>query len=86
MIFTFEQRRVPQIRRVAAASVLALLVGGSHRRIGAQSPADPKLDALAALAEAKMKEYGVPGVAIGIINNGVASTRGLGISKIMPPS
>ena len=33
---------------------------------GAQAPADARFDALAALAEAKMKEYGVPGVALGI--------------------
>jgi len=32
-----------------------------------------------------MKESGVPGVAIGILNNGVATTRGLGITNVEDP-
>src|SRR5690242_2923495 len=51
----------------------------------AQSPVDPRFDAIASLAEAKMKEFGVPGVAIGILNNGVATTRGLGITNVEDP-
>ena len=51
----------------------------------AQAPADPRFDAIASLAEAKMKELGVPGVAIGILNNGVATTRGLGITNVEDP-
>jgi len=47
--------------------------------------ADPKLDALALLAESKMKEYGVPGVAIGILNNGTISTRTLGVTNVEDP-
>lgn len=51
----------------------------------AQAPSDPRFDAIASLAEAKMKEFGVPGVAIGILNNGVATTRGLGITNVEDP-
>jgi len=47
--------------------------------------ADPKLDALASLAEAKMKEYAVPGVAIGILNNGAVTTRTLGVTNVEDP-
>ena len=36
-----------------------------------------RFDALIALAEAKMAEYRIPGVAVGIIDNGVLRTRGL---------
>src|SRR5678816_4023638 len=32
-----------------------------------------------------MKELGVPGVAIGILNNGVATTRGLGVTNVEDP-
>lgn len=49
------------------------------------SPADPKFDALVSLAEAKMKEYGVPGVALGILQNGVPTVRGLGITNVEDP-
>src|SRR5690242_18260534 len=54
-------------------------------QVVAQAPADPRFDAIASLAEAKMKELGVPGVAIGILNNGVATTRGLGITNVEDP-
>ncbi len=47
--------------------------------------ADPKFDALAALAEAKMKEFGVPGVALGILENGKFTVRGLGITNVEDP-
>ena len=49
------------------------------------SSADPKFDALVSLAEAKMKEYGVPGVALGILQNGVPTVRGLGITNVEDP-
>ena len=62
---------------------LALAVSASAVR--AQAPADPKFDALARLAEAKMKEYGVPGVALGVLQSGVATTRGLGITNVEDP-
>ena len=51
----------------------------------AQSVPDPTFDAIAALAEAKMKEYGVPGVALGIVQNGIVSIRGLGITNVEDP-
>lgn len=67
------------VRRAAAAVAFA---GGLAF---AQSPSDPRFDAVASLAEAKMKEFGVPGVAIGILNNGVVTTRGLGITNVEDP-
>ncbi|HUQ89917.1 MAG TPA: serine hydrolase domain-containing protein, partial [Vicinamibacterales bacterium] len=48
----------------------------------AKQPANPKFDAIAALAQAKMREYQVPGVAIGILENGVITTRGLGVTNV----
>jgi len=51
---------------------------------GAQAP-DPRFDAIASLAEAKMKELGVPGVAIGIINGGTTTVRGLGVTNVEDP-
>ena len=48
----------------------------------AQPAADPRFDALAALTASKMKEYGVPGVAIGVISNGTTTIRGLGNTNV----
>lgn len=42
-------------------------------------------DAIAALAEAKMREYRVPGVAIGVFNDGVVTTRGIGVTNVEDP-
>jgi CubicO group peptidase (beta-lactamase class C family) len=50
----------------------------------AQAPAN-RFDALAAFAEGKMREYRVPGVALGIIDNGVVTTRGLGVTNVEDP-
>ena len=50
----------------------------------AQSPPN-RFDALAAFAEGKMREYRVPGVALGIIENGVVTTRGLGVTNVEDP-
>jgi CubicO group peptidase (beta-lactamase class C family) len=47
--------------------------------------ADPRFEALVALTEAKMKEFGVPGVALGVINNGVVSIRGIGVTNLEDP-
>jgi CubicO group peptidase (beta-lactamase class C family) len=51
----------------------------------AQTASDPRFDAIASLAEAKMKEFGVPGVALGIVNNGVVTIRGLGVTNVEDP-
>jgi CubicO group peptidase (beta-lactamase class C family) len=46
---------------------------------------DPKFDAIAARTEAKMKEFNVPGVAVGIIHNGVVTIRGFGVTNVEDP-
>ena len=51
----------------------------------AQAPPSAKFDAVIALAEAKMKEFRVPGVAIGIVDHGTITTRGLGITNVEEP-
>jgi CubicO group peptidase (beta-lactamase class C family) len=50
---------------------------------GAQSP--ERFQTLIAFAEAKMKEHRVPGVAIGIVDNGSITLRGLGITNVEDP-
>src|ERR1041385_3399733 len=68
---------------VPVALLGALCVARSP--LHAQSASNPRFDALASLAEAKMKEYGVPGVALGIVQDGVVSIRGLGVTNIEDP-
>jgi CubicO group peptidase (beta-lactamase class C family) len=66
---------------LVSASLCGLLAVQPH----AQGRSDPRFDALVSLAEAKMREHRVPGVAIGIIDNGVVTTRGLGVTSVEDP-
>jgi len=71
-----------------AACLTAALIAvpcSIHRPLYAQSAANPRFDAVASLAEAKMKEYGVPGVALGIVADGAVTIRGLGITNVEDP-
>src|SRR5687768_12955700 len=62
---------------------LAALIGlGTYA--GAQAP-DTRFAGIASLTEAKMREYGVPGVAIGIISEGRTTLQGLGITNVEDP-
>ena len=63
----------------------AVLAGVCSSTPSAQSPANAKFDAIVALTEAKMREYKVPGVAIGILDNGVITARGLGVTNVNEP-
>ena len=51
----------------------------------AQARADARFDTLVALTEARMREHRVPGVALGIVDNGVVTTRGLGVTNVEDP-
>lgn len=51
----------------------------------AQERTDARFASIVSLAEARMREYGVPGVAIGIIDNGVLAIRGLGVTNVEDP-
>jgi CubicO group peptidase (beta-lactamase class C family) len=51
----------------------------------AQEPSNARFEALVSLTEAKMREHQVPGVAIGILDNGVVTTRGLGVTNLEDP-
>jgi len=76
--------RLSRSHRSAAwvAVALVAVLSGGDRPLSAQSPANPRFDALVALTQAKMKEYGVPGVAIGLIDGSSLTTRGLGITNV----
>jgi CubicO group peptidase (beta-lactamase class C family) len=66
--------------------VAIVLIGLSAVSPAAQAPASRgRFEAITSLAEDKMREYGVPGVAIGIIENGVVTTKGLGVTNLEDP-
>ena len=72
------------MRTFSLAAVTTLVLQFSSL---AQAPprADGRLDVLASLAEAKMKQYGVPGLALGILHDGTVSFRGLGVTNLEDP-
>ena len=53
-------------------------------RGGVEAPPS-RFDALVAFAEGKMREHRIPGVAIGIVDNGAITTRGLGVTNVEEP-
>ena len=63
-----------------AAAGVALAVTAPR----AQAPTE-RFDALVAFAEGKMREHRVPGIAIGIVDNGRITTRGLGVTNVDDP-
>jgi len=68
---------------ICAAVCLSVALSAVDPLVLAQG--DGKFDALVSLAQTKMREYRVPGVAIGIIDNGVVTTRGLGVTNVEDP-
>ena len=77
MLFSFRRQPASYL-----AVALITMLCGIHRELHGQSANTPRFDALVALTEAKMKEYGIPGVALGVIENGNLATRGLGITNV----
>ena len=70
------------IRRLMAVAVLLTITAPT---LPAQDRHENRFDAIVTLTEAKMREYNVPGVAIGIVDNGLVTTRGLGVTNVEDP-
>jgi CubicO group peptidase (beta-lactamase class C family) len=71
-------------RTVLSAAFVAALAANTAA-VRAQTAGDARFEALVSLTEAKMKEYGVPGVALGVVFEGATMTRGLGITNVEDP-
>jgi CubicO group peptidase (beta-lactamase class C family) len=77
-------RAVPLI----GALVFVALTGSqvASPNLAAQAAvSDPRFDRVAAAVEAKMKELGVPGVAIGVLADNAVRTRALGVTNVDHP-
>ena len=70
---------------VLLVALLVATVGARADRRSAQPGADQRFDALVALAEARMREHGVPGLALGIVQDGTVTMRGLGVTNLDDP-
>lgn len=66
------------MRAASSALILVLLLVARPR-------ADARFDALVALATERMAAYHVPGVALGVFDNGTVTTRGLGVTNVEDP-
>ena len=73
------------MRFVAKAAVIVLAAGLLAPALHAQSPVDPRFEELARLTAQKMAEYHIPGVAMGLLNNGQVTTRTFGVTNIDDP-
>src|SRR6266540_1094052 len=72
------------MKRVLAVTMAGLCAIVESRPY-AQPAADARFEALVSLADAKMREYRVPGVALGIVENGSVTIRGLGVTSVDDP-
>jgi CubicO group peptidase (beta-lactamase class C family) len=72
-------------RLVVLTSVCALAVIAAVPRSRAQAPADREFETVATLVTAKMREYRIPGVALGVFRDGRTAIRGFGVTSIDDP-
>lgn len=70
----------PALFSTTAATVAIALATAPASTVATQT--DQKFEQIAALVTQKMAEYGVPGVAFGILKNGQATVRGLGVTNL----
>jgi CubicO group peptidase (beta-lactamase class C family) len=68
-------------RLVAVAAVTSAVMAAVPAP-RAQAPADRTFEAVAELVTAKMREYHVPGVALGVLRDGVTTIRGFGVTSV----
>lgn len=66
-------------------SLLVIALAASLATLSAQDRHNARFESIVALTEAKMQEFSVPGVAIGIFDNGTITTRGLGVTNVEDP-
>ena len=67
-----------RVIRIAAAAI-AITTAST---ISQAQTTDARFEALVSLATTKMKEFGIPGVALGVVHNGNTMIRGIGITNV----
>jgi CubicO group peptidase (beta-lactamase class C family) len=69
------------MRLTALAAAIVCIISAAPSAQTSQ----PRFEAIASLVEARMREYRVPGVAIGVLENGVVTSRGFGVANVADP-
>ena len=69
-------------RRTFRLAFAAAVVSCAGIPVDAQATTDTRFEAIVSLTQARMREFGVPGVAVGIVHDGTTRIRGLGITNI----
>ncbi|MEP6764672.1 MAG: serine hydrolase [Gemmatimonadaceae bacterium] len=83
---TEHRKMMASVQILRCSATLVVTFGAQFpQTINAQTTTDARFEAIASLTEAQMKTHGVPGVALGIIQNGVVTIRGLGITNVEDP-
>ena len=77
--------RASWIAVTAAVAALAMAVRASPRAQAPAAATDARYDQLAARVAEAMQKYHVPGVALGVISDGRATTRGFGVTSVEDP-
>src|SRR5688572_18115444 len=87
LIASIRGRRATARRAGVAAVVLAAICVAMYAYLSppAGAQADARFDRIRAAMEDKMKEYGVPGAAVGVYFKGQSATLGLGVTSIDNP-
>ena len=66
--------------------ILAAIAASASSSPGTEAvQTDPKFEQLAVLVTQKMTEYGIPGVAFGMVRNGQVTVRGFGVTNLDDP-
>ena len=76
---------VRTFRLAALATVCVSAVMAAVPEPRAQAPADQTFEAVAELVAAKMRQYHVPGVALGVLRDGKTTIRGFGVTSVEDP-
>jgi CubicO group peptidase (beta-lactamase class C family) len=72
-------------RAITASVTITFASAGSARPALHAQTSDARFEALVSLAEARMKEHAVPGLALGIVHDGTVTMRGIGVTNVEDP-
>jgi len=73
-------------RGLTVVVILAAIAASASSSPGTEAvQTDPKFEQLAVLVTQKMTEYGIPGVAFGMVRNGQVTVRGFGVTNLDDP-
>jgi CubicO group peptidase (beta-lactamase class C family) len=76
---------VSSLRWLALTGIAALFLIVAPAARAPEPAADPTFESLAMLVDAKMHEYHVPGVAMGVLRDGRTTIRGFGVRNVNDP-